>query len=1045
MNKQSISRVFVAASIISAMFTLLFMSVLHPIESSAASADYPVVLLRISTYDNNRHLNISGYDDKVSVVASELKNTQNENWRFDYVGTDSKGSFYKITNMGTGRLLTPMGYSVNEGTQCVIFGSESAVTQHWYVVPVEKDCYGTDLYYKIVNYQNTDMALTNSGNKLVLSSFSGKNEQKWLLNTAGLQGFAGYSKDMTGRIKACDIGGTLGKTIEVQSFDQLKAACTSSEPCTIVITKNISKTGQYEKDSNGRYRFKDAIIYMQPNKTVIGSYGANSLHNVYFQTHSTNYGPGHDIILRNIRISHDKELNNDNIWEFAYGTNFWIDHCEFVGHDKVNGASTKLDDWDKFLNFKGTTDFITISDNKFGLHEYGVLLGYPADDADTYKTYNDHPLVTLADNYYQNTLTRAPALMRYGYFHSFNNYVDTFSMAYTVHTASKIYAENCYYSNGGNVICDWNEVTYPGSYAESGSKFVNCKRTKIEGYAKNCSWRPNSNYTYSVKSADDAQNYCTKYSGVQTSPGNYTYAVFTKVGYPSAGYVTKPSVKMDEQPVQTTNSVTTTTTAIPVVTTSADLLNSELIKELKTENGAKWSINQKLNEGDKLFTDRDFTYYSIPELLKNAEAIMTECDGKFVSGDQAVFTAAKNMTVYTAVDTRVEAIPQWLTDWQKTSMQISASNSVVFDVYSRCVRQGEKIVPGTNGQSSYCVNYTIFAAPHLGDVNNDGRFNVADIVAMQKYLLGTGKLDDWQFGDLTGDNRINSFDMILMRRLIVGSEYSEVPSMPEQTTVSTTTSTTTTAEAHSNYEPEGFSFSGNIYLVGDSTVCEYDSNTQQSLDRYGWGMKLGEQFSGVTVTNLALSGRSSRSFLTEQNYQKLKSSVGKGDYLFIQFGHNDEKTDEAQYPGLGTYPGLDWSTLDNTGRDTQGRYSYEYILTAYYINLAKNKGAVPVLVTPVTRRASNGQPNYQQHTPYQEAMISLGKQYNVPVVDMTELTTQLYTNLYNAGGAAETAKMHCYTDNTKTSIDNTHLSNAGASKIAQMIAEQIMKSGLSLR
>ena len=98
--------------------------------------------------------------------------------------------------------------------------------------------------------------------------------------------------------------------------------------------------------------------------------------------------------------------------------------------------------------------------------------------------------------------------------------------------------------------------------------------------------------------------------------------------------------------------------------------------------------------------------------------------------------------------------------------------------------------------------------------------------------------------------------------------------------------------------------------------------------------------------NLALSGRSSRSFLAEQNYQTLKSSLGKGDYLFIQFGHNDEKTDESVYPGLGTYPNLDWSTLDTSGKDSQGRYSYEYLLTAYYINLAKNKGAVPVLVTP---------------------------------------------------------------------------------------------------
>ena len=65
----------------------------------------------------------------------------------------------------------------------------------------------------------------------------------WLLNSVGLQGFAGYSKDLSGRVKACDIGGALGKVVEVQNFDQLEAACTSTDPCIIVITKNISKTG----------------------------------------------------------------------------------------------------------------------------------------------------------------------------------------------------------------------------------------------------------------------------------------------------------------------------------------------------------------------------------------------------------------------------------------------------------------------------------------------------------------------------------------------------------------------------------------------------------------------------------------------------------------------------------------------------------------------------------------------------------------------------------------------------------------------------------
>ena len=83
-----------------------------------------------------------------------------------------------------------------------------------------------------------------------------------------------------------------------------------------------------------------------------------------------------------------------------------------------------------------------------------MILGYPADDENSYQTYNNYPRMSIISNRFEKTLTRGPGLMRYGYFHSLNNYVKTFSMAYTVHTASKIFAENCYYEDGGNVICD---------------------------------------------------------------------------------------------------------------------------------------------------------------------------------------------------------------------------------------------------------------------------------------------------------------------------------------------------------------------------------------------------------------------------------------------------------------------------------------------------------------------------------------------------------------------------------------------------------------
>jgi len=1010
--QKRITAVFMALTIV---FLLIPVFMAQPIQVRAVSADYPAILLRISTSDNSRNINISGYDEKSACVASELKNTQNENWRFDYVGTDSKGSFYRIVNMGTGQPLTPMNYSTDENTNCVIFGYTGEKAQHWYVIPVEQDKYGNDLYYKIVNYTNTDIALTNSSNKIKLSKYAGNSNQKWLLNPAGLQGFGGYAKDMSGNVKAAVLGGTLAKIVEVTTFDELKAACTSVEPMTIVITKDITAKGNYTKDSNGRYRFNDGIIYMQPNKTVVGSYGAHSLYNVYFRTYNENFGPGHNLIFRNMEIKHDKDLNNDNIMEFAYGSNYWIDHITFVGHDKMKDASTGLDDWDKFLNFKIDTNLITISDCRYGLHEYGVLLGYPADDAETYAKYNGIPLTTLANNYYKDTFTRAPALMRYGYFHSLNNYVYNFSMGYTVHTASKIYAENCYYdgsTTNGNVICDWNEITYFGSYAEDGSIFKNCRRTTIEGKAQICTWRPTQNYSYSSLTAEKAKSYCEKYSGCQNSTANYTYAVFTKTGYPSAGYLTKAVGTMEEE--------------------QTEPLNGNLIQNLIITDSTKksWNIDTDLQSGDLVFGDRDVVWNTVPEILKGSEAIVTACDAKNSTGDSlATFSAGADMTVWIALDNRVENIPVWMNSYQKSNLIMNNNKDVIFNLYQKPVRKGENVTLGANGQSAYCVNYAVFATDVnktlFGDVNDDGIVNVSDIKALQNWLHKKGSLKNNKSADINADGIVNIYDLVLLKKMLLNTSAVQQETQP-----------VTETAVKNSYEPEDFKFSGTVYLVGDSTVCEYDKNTNDSLNRYGWGMKFAEQYQNVTVKNLALSGRSSRSFLTEKNYQTLISSINKGDYLFIQFGHNDEKTDESTYPGLGTYPNLDMSTLDSDGKNTQNQYSYEWILLNKYIKIAQNKGAVPVLITPITRRNLDGTANYQQHTSYQQALINLGKENHIAVIDMTALTTHLYTSLYNYGGADETAKIHCYSDTAKTTLDNTHLSNAGAYKIASMIAEQ---------
>lgn len=509
---------------------------------SAASVDYPVQLMNIASKDNAKVLTEEGSADGAAVSVQPLGSDLSSSWRFDRVGSNTTGTFFKLVNAQSGRLLTPLHYTVSEGTSVIMYGSESAQCQHWYVIPVKTDHLGNDLYYKIVNYSNPSLALTKGASGMTLSSYTGVDNQLWLLNADGLQGFAGYcSNDNTGNIKAADIGGLFGETVEVSTFDDLKKYATSDTPYTIVVTADIKVTS-LTTDSSGRYYCPDGRIYVHNNKTIIGSYSAHTLYNVQFCT-SSKSGTGDNIIIKNFDLQHDSESNgNDSIVVyFGSGQNLWVDHCTFTGHADYNTASTGLEDWDKFLACCYDADYCTVSDSSFGLHEYGLILGYPADDENSYNNYNNFPRMSLIGNQFHETLTRGPGLMRYGYFHSLNNYVNMFSMAYTVHTASKIYAENCYYENGGNVICDWNTVKYPGSYAESGSTFVSCNRTTIEGYAEDCTWRPANNYSYTARSAADAKTYCTTYSGCQSSKNNMMYLRFSAKGIPSAGYTEAPS------------------------------------------------------------------------------------------------------------------------------------------------------------------------------------------------------------------------------------------------------------------------------------------------------------------------------------------------------------------------------------------------------------------------------------------------------------------------------------------------------------------------
>lgn len=763
-------------------------SLFDTVDAYAVSVDYPAQLMNIAVKDNSKVLTENGTSDGSSLSVKALGNNLSPSWRFDRVGKDSKGTFFKFCNAESGRLLTPKGYNVSEGSPVIMFGSESAQSQHWYVIPVKSDRLGNALYYKIVNYSDTDLALTQSSSGIILSSYTGADNQLWLLNSDGLQGFAGYcDNDNTGNIKAGDIGGIFGELVEASSFDELKKYAASDEPYTIVVKNNISVTN-LKMDSQNHYYCPDGRIYVHDNKTIIGSYGAHTLNNVQFCT-SSNSGVGNNVIIKNFDLNHDAKSNgNDSIVVyFGSGENLWVDHVTFTGHSAVNTQGENVPDYDKFLACCYDADYCTVSDSSFGLHEYGLILGYPDDTEDSHKYKNNYPRMSIIGNQFINTLTRAPGLMRYGYFHSLNNFVYNFSMAYTVHSDCKLFAESCYYDGGatkGNVVCDWNSVTYPGSFADYGSKGVNCKRLGIEGLAKVCNWRPDGNYKYVSLDADSAKGYCQKYSACQNSNSNMMYLRYGSSGVPSAGFNTAPD---SEMPSVTQTAVTTATTTETTTTTTTTTVPSVNVQN--AENGSVLNADW-LTEGQIVSELKVNDTYSITANTEKPVNVLGQtritADGKHEvssvialgGGGNAEYRSIKinaenkgTLNIYMGSSNAETPRTVNLTDGNGNIIQTMENvvgneiNCYSFDIPKADTYYLASASSGLNiyyADIEYAVNTKVD-----GDVNGDGEFSVADVVMLQKWLIGDGELTDSASADVCNDFVLNVIDLIILKNMLL--------------------------------------------------------------------------------------------------------------------------------------------------------------------------------------------------------------------------------------------------------------------------------------
>ena len=215
-----------------------------------------------------------------------------------------------------------------------------------------------------------------------------------------------------------------------------------------------------------------------------------------------------------------------------------------------------------------------------------------------------------------------------------------------------------------------------------------------------------------------------------------------------------------------------------------------------------------------------------------------------------------------------------------------------------------------------------------------------------------------------------------------------------------------------------------IYIVGDSTSCHYveTADANYYYKRVGFGDKIAGYLKegSAEVVNLALSGRSSKSFTTEDNYQTLINNIGEGDILLIAFGHNDEKVEDAE---LGTTP--------NGDKETEG--SFKNSLYVNYIKMAQDKGATPVLCSPIVRLPSGTAWNDSalhkvNGGDYAADARNLAQELGIGFIDLTELTKAKYDEV----GFENAEKYHAAS--TEGSVDRTHLNNYGAAMVAYLIA-----------
>lgn len=217
-----------------------------------------------------------------------------------------------------------------------------------------------------------------------------------------------------------------------------------------------------------------------------------------------------------------------------------------------------------------------------------------------------------------------------------------------------------------------------------------------------------------------------------------------------------------------------------------------------------------------------------------------------------------------------------------------------------------------------------------------------------------------------------------------------------------------------------------LYLIGDSTMS--DKKDPEQNPEHGWGQMLPELMtSEIKIENHAVNGRSTRSFIDEGRWEKVMDKLKTGDYVFIQFGHNDQK---VQDPERYTNP------------FTQYMYNLEK-----FVRETREKGATPVLFSSIVRRNFNEEGVLvDTHGEYPLVVRMLANELEVPFIDLQWFTEKLEMKY----GPEKSKALHLHIAPGENKYkpegveDNTHLSRQGATLVAGLALQEIARQQLDI-